>query len=46
MRPEVPKWLEDVRDAAQYILSATQGNTLQAFSSDRTLRQAVERNCR
>lgn len=44
MPPEVPKWLEDVRDAAQYILSETQGKTFQAFSSDRTLRQAVERN--
>lgn len=30
MPPEVPKWLEDIRNAAQYILSATQGKTLQA----------------
>ena len=44
MRPDVPKWLEDVRDAAQYILSATQGKTFEAFSSDRTMRQAVERS--
>ena len=44
MPPDVPKWLEDVRDAAQYVLSATQDRTLQAFASDRTLRQAVERN--
>ncbi len=44
MRPDVPKWLEDVRDAAQYILSATQGKTFEAFSSNRTMRQAVERN--
>jgi uncharacterized protein with HEPN domain len=44
MPPEVPKWLEDVRDAAQYIVTATQDITFEAFSTDRTLRQAVERN--
>jgi len=44
MPPEVPKWLEDVRDAAQYILTATQDQSFEAFSADRTLRQAIERN--
>ena len=44
MRPEVPKWLEDIRDAATYILSATKGKTMEAFATDRTLRQAVERS--
>ncbi|UCE60694.1 MAG: DUF86 domain-containing protein [Phycisphaerales bacterium] len=44
MPRETLKWLEDVRDAGEYILSATQGKTLSDLSTDRTLRQAVERN--
>ena len=44
MPPDVPQWLEDVRDAAQFILAATRHQTFEVFSADRTLRQAVERN--
>jgi len=44
MPPDVPKWLEDIRDAAAYILDATKRCTLASISADRTLRQAVERN--
>ncbi|MEE9295433.1 MAG: HepT-like ribonuclease domain-containing protein [Phycisphaerae bacterium] len=41
---EVPKWLEDIRDAGAFILSATSGKTFDGFVTDRLLRQAVERN--
>lgn len=44
MPPDVPKWLEDIRDAASYILEATKDQTQEALADDRTLRQAVERN--
>ena len=45
MRPErTPKTLEDIRDAASFVLSATEGKTLGDYSEDRLLRQAVERN--
>jgi len=44
MPPDVPKWLEDVRDAASYIIEATKGEAFEDFCNDRTLRQAVERN--
>ena len=44
MRPEVPKWLEDIRDSAEYIISATRYKDLDGYAADRTLRQAVERN--
>ena len=44
MPPEVYKWLEDIRDAAEYILSATKDSDLSSFTNDRTLRQAIERN--
>jgi uncharacterized protein with HEPN domain len=44
MPPDVPKWLEDIRDACGYILTMTNGKSLPVFASDRTLRQAVERN--
>ena len=36
--------MEDVRDAATYILAATSRKSAEDFSGDRTLRQAVERN--
>ena len=38
------KWLEDIRDAAAFIGQVTHGRTLDAYSADRLLRQAVERN--
>jgi uncharacterized protein with HEPN domain len=44
MRPETPRLLEDIRDAAQYIADRTAGETLESFRGDRDLRQVVERN--
>ena len=44
MPPDVPKWLEDIRDAASYILEATKDQTQEDLADDRMLRQAVERN--
>lgn len=44
MRPESPKLLEDIRDAAQYIIDRTTGTTLDVFCQNRDLRQVVERN--
>ncbi len=44
MHERSPKWLEDVRDAAAFIGHVTQGRTLESYSADRLLRQAVERN--
>ncbi len=44
MRPETPKLLEDIRDAAQYIVDRTAAETLGSFRQNRDLRQAVERN--
>lgn len=45
MRPErTSKTLEDIRDAAAFILEATGGKTGDDYAQDRLLRQAVERN--
>ena len=45
MRPDrTLKALEDIRDAASFILEATHAKTLEDYSRDRLLRQAVERN--
>ena len=45
MRPErTPKTLEDIRDAASFVLTVTDSKRLDDFSADRLLRQAVERN--
>ena len=44
MPPRTPKLLEDIRDAAQFIQDVTQGETLEGYSQNRMLRQAVERN--
>ena len=44
MHARSPKLLEDIRDAASFVLSMTQGRTLAQYSADRLLRQAVERN--
>ncbi len=45
MRPErTPKTLEDIRDAASFVLEVTKGRTLEEYSGDRLLRQAIERN--
>jgi uncharacterized protein with HEPN domain len=44
MRPEAPKLLEDIRDAAEFILASVANKSLEQFKSDRLLYQAVERN--
>jgi len=44
MRRESPKLLEDIRDAAQYIIDRTANDTLDSFRADRDVRQIVERN--
>jgi uncharacterized protein with HEPN domain len=44
MRPErTPKALENIQDAAAFILEATEGKRLDDYSRDRLLRNAVER---
>lgn len=46
MRPEdrTPKTLEDIRDAASFVLEVAGGKTLEDYSGNRLLRQAIERN--
>ena len=44
MHERSSKWLDDIRDAAAFISQVSQGRTLEAYSADRMLRQAVERN--
>ena len=44
MQPKSPKLLEDIRDGASFVREVTQGRTLDDYSKDRLLRQAVERN--
>jgi uncharacterized protein with HEPN domain len=44
MRPRSPQLLEDIRDAAAFIVEVTRGVTLERYAADRMLRQAVERN--
>lgn len=44
MQPKTPKLLEDVRDAASFIVESTRGMTFDEYRSNRLLYQAVERN--
>ena len=44
MHPRAPKLLEDIRNAADFVKTATLGVVLTQFKQDRLLRQAVERN--
>lgn len=44
MQPESPKLLEDVRDAAEFILECVADLAFDAYVADRTIRQAIERN--
>ena len=44
MQPESPKHLEDIRDAAAFVLEATGELDLDQYLESRLLRQAVERN--
>jgi uncharacterized protein with HEPN domain len=40
----MPKTLEDMGDAAAFVLAATREKKLEDYARDRLLRQAVERN--
>lgn len=44
MQPKTPKLLEDIRDAAAFILDAVRGKTIDDYRRERILRQAIERN--
>lgn len=44
MQPKTPKRLEDIRDAADFIVAVTRGKSLPDYRDDRLLRQAIERN--
>jgi uncharacterized protein with HEPN domain len=44
MPPKLIKLLNDIEDAASFIVEATDGKSLDEYRSDRLLRQAVERN--
>jgi uncharacterized protein with HEPN domain len=44
MHPDCPKYLEDIRDAAAFVLAEVRGLDQTAYESNRLLRQAVERN--
>lgn len=44
MQRKTPKYLEDIRDATEFILGLVRGRTLEDYSHDRVLRQTVERN--
>ena len=44
MQPRTPKLLEDIRDAAAFVIDSMSGCTLERFEENRLLRQAVERN--
>lgn len=44
MQPKTRKQLNDVRDAAEFILQQTRGLSVAGYKADRVLRQAVERN--
>jgi len=44
MDPKSPKFLEDIRDAADFIQQVTRAKSLTDYRTDRLVRQAVERN--
>jgi uncharacterized protein with HEPN domain len=44
MQPKTPKLLEDIRDAAAFILEAVRGKTIDDYHPDRILRLAIERS--
>lgn len=44
MHHRSPKLLEDIRDAASFIVEVTTGRSLAEYSANRLLRHAVERN--
>lgn len=46
MRRKSAKLLEDIRDAAEFILGLTRDESLESYRADRVVRQTVERNRR
>ena len=44
MPPKIPKYLDDIRDAAQFVIDLVRGRTLDNYRRDRVPRQTVERN--
>jgi uncharacterized protein with HEPN domain len=44
MKQKSPKWLEDIRLSAAFILQASAAKTLQEYQSDPLLRAAIERH--
>ncbi|MBI5814350.1 MAG: DUF86 domain-containing protein [Nitrospinae bacterium] len=44
MPPDIPKLLEDIREAGEFILKSAAGLDFDQFDENRLLRQAVERN--
>lgn len=44
MQPRTPKLLEDVRDAAAFIVEVVRGRSLADYRSNRLLRQVIERH--
>jgi uncharacterized protein with HEPN domain len=44
MHPKSPKWLDDIADAAGFVVEITTNQSLRDYESDRRLRQVVERN--
>jgi uncharacterized protein with HEPN domain len=44
MKQKSPKWLEDIRASAAFILQASGAKTIQEYQSDPLLRAAIERH--
>jgi uncharacterized protein with HEPN domain len=42
MHPKSPKWLEDIHDAAQFLLDDTATETFESYKQNRQLRHAIE----
>ncbi len=44
MQPKSPKWVEDIRVAAAFILESTSSKSVDDYRNDLMLRSAIERN--
>jgi len=44
MQRKTPKYLEDIRDATEFILDLARARSLEDYCRDRVLRQTIERN--
>jgi uncharacterized protein with HEPN domain len=44
MKQKSPKWVEDIRSSAAFILRGSAGKTFQDYQSDPLLRAAIERH--